>query len=188
MSENTPRDDAPQGTPEPPPAPEAPAVSEQAPPPPPGAQYAAPEQQYAAPQYQQSQYQQPQYQQPYPAPAAPTPISPQEEKQWAMLSHVIGAVAMVVTSGVLGFVGSLIIYLLYKDRGPFVRAHSANSLNIQITTAIGVVISFVLMLVLVGFVTIFVVGIWALVMHIIGAVKANNGEWWDPPLVPKFVR
>ena len=103
-------------------------------------------------------------------------------------SYLVVVLLYLALAGVLGFVGSLIIYLLYKDRGPFVRAHAANSLNIQITTGIGVVISFVLMFVLIGFVTIFVVGIWALVMHIIGAVKANNGEWWDPPLVPKFVR
>ncbi len=95
---------------------------------------------------------------------------------------------MVISAGTLGFVGSLVIYLVYKDRGPFVRAHAANSLNIQITTAIGVVVSFILMFVLVGFVTIFLVGIYAFVMHIIGMVKANNGEWWNPPFTPRFVK
>ena len=40
---------------------------------------------------------------------------------------------MVSQRGLLGFVGSLVVYLLYKERGDFVRRHAANSLNIQIT-------------------------------------------------------
>jgi uncharacterized Tic20 family protein len=26
------------------------------------------------------------------------------------------------------------------------------------------------------------------VLHVIGAVKAWNGEWWNPPFTPQFVR
>jgi uncharacterized Tic20 family protein len=29
--------------------------------------------------------------------------------------------------------------------------------------------------------------IYALVMHVMGAVKANNGEVWDPPMTPRMV-
>ncbi len=199
MSENTPHDETPHDdrtevVPPPPPPPAEPAGAPEAAAPPPPPPPAGPPPAGAVPPPppgaagQPPQYGPPQYGPPGAvAGTTPAPLSPQEEKTWGMLSHVIGAVAMVVTSGVLGFVGSLIIYVLYKDRGPFVRAHAANSLNIQITTGIGVVVSFLLMFVLIGFVTIFLVGIWALVMHIIGAIKANNGEWWDPPLVPKFV-
>lgn len=86
-----------------------------------------------------------------------------------MVTHVIALGAMVLSAGTLGFVASLVIYLMYKDRGPFVRAHAANCLNIQIMTAIGLVISVVLMLLLVGFVTYFLVLAAAFVLHIIGA-------------------
>jgi len=27
----------------------------------------------------------------------------------------------------------------------------------------------------------------ATVIHIMGAIKANNGEWWTPPLTPRLV-
>ena len=87
----------------------------------------------------------------YGAPGAP--LTPDQERNWATLSHVVPLIAMVVSAGTLGFVGSLVIYLLYKDRGPFVRQHAANSLNIQIITGIVLLISFPLMLVLVGFLT-----------------------------------
>ena len=95
---------------------------------------------------------------------------------------------MVLSAGFLGFVGSLVIYLMYKDRGPFVRQHAANSLNIQIITGIILLVSLPLMLVLVGFLTFGLALVWAFVLHVIGAVKAHNGEWWDPPLTPRWVR
>ena len=95
---------------------------------------------------------------------------------------------MVLSAGFLGFVGSLVIYLMYKDRGPFVRQHAANSLNIQIITGIILLVSLPLMLVLVGFLTFGLALVWAFVLHVIGAVKAHSGEWWDPPLTPRWVR
>ncbi len=109
-----------------------------------------------------------------------------------MLSHVVGGAAMVLSGGFLGFVGSLVIYLMYKDRGPFVRAHAANSLNVQITAAIGFLVGWLLTITIIGAIIgipiLIAVFIWAVVVHIIGAVKANNGEWWTPPMTPSFIK
>lgn len=125
------------------------------------------------------------------SPGGPTPgtaLSPAEERQWGMLAHLITLVAWVLSSGFLGFVGALVVYLLYKDRSAFVRRHAANALNVQIIVGIGLLISLPLMFVLIGFLTAAVVGVFGLVVHILGAVKANAGESWDPPLTPRFVR
>jgi len=116
------------------------------------------------------------------------PITPVQERTWGTISHVVPLVAMVVSAGTLGFVGSLVIYLIYKDKGPFVRAHAANSLNIQIITGIILIISIPLMLLLIGFVTYAIALVVAFVLHLIGAIKANKGEWWNPPMTPRFVR
>ena len=43
------------------------------------------------------------------------------------------------------------------------------------------------MLLLIGFLTYPLALVFAFVLHVIGAVKANNGEWWNPPLTPRFV-
>lgn len=121
-------------------------------------------------------------------PPVPPPMSPGEERTWATLSHVVPAAALALSAGTLGFVASLVVYLIYKDRGPFVRAHAANSLNVQIMTLIYLVISAVLFLVLIGFVLYPLVIVVAIVLHVVGALRANNGEWWTPPLTPRFVR
>ena len=115
-------------------------------------------------------------------------VSPEQERTLGALAHGIPLVAMVVSAGTLGFVASLVLYLMYKDRGPFVRAHAANSLNVQIVTGIVLLVSIPLMLLLVGFVTFAAALVVAFVLHLMGAIKANSGEWWNPPLTPRFVR
>ena len=105
-----------------------------------------------------------------------------------MFAHLVPLIAMVLSAGLLGFVGSLIIYVMYKDRGDFVRSHAANSLNVQIMTGIVLLVSFPLMLILVGFATYALALVFAFVLHVLGAIRANNGELWDPPLTPKFVK
>jgi len=131
--------------------------------------------------------QEPNAQNPYYA-APKQPITANEERTVGMLAHLIPIIAMVLSGGLLGFVGSLIVYLMYKDRGPFVRRNAANSLNIQITMGIVLLVSLPLMFVLIGFVTFAAAFVVALVLHIIGAVRANAGDWWDPPITINFVK
>src|SRR3954469_22818772 len=123
-----------------------------------------------------------------PDPHAPGSVSPSEERTMGTLAHAIPLVAMVVSAGFLGFVASLVLYVMYKDRGPFARENAANSLNIQITTGIVLLVSLPLMLVLVGFVTWGLALVFAFVLHLLGALQANRGEWWRPPLARRLVR
>ena len=124
----------------------------------------------------------------YGAPAQP-PMKPQDERTWGAISHGAALIAMVLSAGLLGFFGSLAVYLLHKDRGPFVRAHAANSLNVQITMFIWIVISFPLILAFgLGIVTLVAAPFVAGLLHLLGAIKAYNGEWWNPPLTPRFIR
>src|SRR3954447_5793204 len=115
-------------------------------------------------------------------------VSPAEERTMGTLAHAIPLIAMVVSAGVLGFVASLILYLIYKDRGPFARENAANSLNIQITTGLVLLVSIPLMLVLIGFLTFGIAILVAFVLHLIGALKAHRGKWGRPPLTLRIVQ
>lgn len=125
------------------------------------------------------------YRPPYGAPAPS--MSPEQERNMGAVSHGIALLAMVFSAGTLGFVASLVLFLMYRDRGPFVRQHAANSLNVQIMTGIVLLISIPLMFVLIGFVTFAIALVFAFVLHLMGMIKAYNGEWWSPPLTPRFV-
>jgi uncharacterized Tic20 family protein len=150
--------------------------------------------------YQQSGYQQGGYgQQPEPTyRATPATMSAQQERTWGAISHAGAVVAMICSAGFLGFLASIAVYVVHKDRGPFVRAHAANSINVQISMFIWLVVATVLYVVLgivtlgIGFVIFLPVFLVPLVvagiLHVIGAVKAYNGEWWNPPMTPQFVK
>lgn len=125
-----------------------------------------------------------------PSPHLPPPgvLTPEQQRSYGMLAHLAPAIALPLSAGTLGFVASLVVYLMYRDRGGFVRQHAANSLNVQIMTLIGLVISGLLMFVLIGFVTYPLICLVATVVHVIGAVKASNGELWTPPGTYRFVQ
>ena len=116
-------------------------------------------------------------------------ISPGQERTVGAIAHGAALGAMVLSAGLLGFVGSLIIYVMYKDRGPFVRQHAANSLNVQITMLIWLVVAIPLILAFgLGLLIFFVAPFVAGALHVVGLVKAMNGEWWNPPMTPRFVK
>jgi uncharacterized Tic20 family protein len=130
--------------------------------------------------------------------AQPATMSPEDERTWGAISHAGAVVAMICSAGFLGFLASIAVYVVYKDRGPFVRAHAANSINIQISMFIWLVVATVLYVILgivtlgIGFVVFLPVFLVPLViagvLHVIGAIKAYNGEWWTPPFTPAFVK
>ena len=132
------------------------------------------------------------------APHQPALMSPEQERTWGAISHAGAVVAMICSAGFLGFLASIAVYVVHKDRGPFVRAHAANSINVQISMFIWLVVATVLYVVLgivtlgIGFLVFLPVFLVPLVvagiLHVIGAVKAYNGEWWNPPMTPQFVK
>ncbi|SFI49063.1 hypothetical protein SAMN04487751_1888 [Microbacterium saccharophilum] len=117
---------------------------------------------------------------PYGAVPPVQPMSPADEKMWATLTHLSGIF--------FSFLGPLVAYLVLRERGPFVRAHTATALNFQLTLLIAYVVSSVLILAVIGLVLLPLVGVVGLVFAIVAAVKANQGEWYTYPLTITFVR
>lgn len=116
---------------------------------------------------------------PYDGSAPVTPLSPGDEKGWALGTHLLCLVG--------SFIAPLIIWLVFKGRGPFLEHHAKEALNFQITVMIAAIVSSLLILALVGFVLLPLVGLWALIMPIIAAVKANSGEWYRYPLTLRLI-
>lgn len=116
-------------------------------------------------------------QNPYEQPSAA--LSPSDEKLWATLVHIGGIF--------FSFLPALIGYLVLKDKGPFVRAHTATALNFQITMTIALIVGSVLTLLIIGIFIIMAVYVLIIVFSIIAAVKANQGEAYTYPLSIKFV-
>ncbi|TFC53325.1 DUF4870 domain-containing protein [Cryobacterium sp. TMT1-21] len=106
-------------------------------------------------------------------------MNPADEKLWATLIHIGGIL--------FNFLPALIGYIVLKDRGPFIRAHTATALNFQITLLIAYTVGGLLTIILVGFLILAAAGILNIVFGIMAALAANKGEYYTYPLTIKFV-
>ena len=107
-------------------------------------------------------------------------MTPEDQRLWATLVHVGGIF--------LYFVSPLVGYLVLKERGGFIRGHTATALNFQLTLLIGYVVGAVLTIVLIGILILIAVSIIAIVFSIIAAMEANAGRPYKYPMAIEFVR
>jgi uncharacterized Tic20 family protein len=98
-----------------------------------------------------------------------------DEQNWAMACHLAALSGFVVPLG--NILGPLIVWLIKKDTMPLVDQHGKESLNFQITVLLAFIVCIVLAFVLIGFLLMFIVGIGALVLTIMAAVKVSNGQF-----------
>jgi uncharacterized protein len=112
--------------------------------------------------------------------AAPAPLSPADERLWATLTHVGGII--------FHWLAPLIAYLVLKDRGPFVRWHTRQALNFQLTLLLAYIAGFVLTFIVIGIFVIFAALVLNIVFGIIAALAANRGEFYRYPIAIEFVK
>ena len=120
-----------------------------------------------------------------------------EEKQWAMFAHLSALAGGLLTSAVGGwgtFIGPLVIWLVKKDTMKFVDDQGKEALNFNITIAIACFALLLLSIVTLGIGLILAVPLWViiaiawLVLTIVAAVKANNGEFYRYPMTLRLVK
>lgn len=139
--------------------------------------YGAPQQpQYGAPQQPYGSAPQ----QPWSAPAGGAPVSDADRKLWAMLAHLGGIL--------FGFIPSLVVWLIYKDRDEFIKDQSQEALNFQITMVIAWVVASALTAVLIGLIFYPVIFIANLVLCIMAGLAANRGERYRYPFALRLIK
>ena len=97
----------------------------------------------------------------------------QEEKTLGMLIWILNIFTNIV--------GPLILWAVKKDDSECINQQGKNYINFAISYAIYGVGSLILMIVLIGYLTIFLVGIAALVYSILGIIATNKGEDFVAP-------
>ncbi|MSR58464.1 MAG: DUF4870 domain-containing protein [Planctomycetaceae bacterium] len=121
-----------------------------------------------------------------------------DERQWALFAHLGGLLATTVSASSAGFLAPLVIWLMKKDQAPFVDDQAKEALNFQISILIaGIVLTVVggvLALLTFGIALFAVIpagialAIYAVVMPIVAAVKANAGDLYRYPLTLRPVK
>ena len=125
--------------------------------------------------------------QPNPYANTPKPMTPADERLWSTLVHVGGTVANVFSLGGFGWIIGLVGYLLLKDRGPFVRAHTATEMNFQLTIVIAAILGWMTAFFGIGLLILGATWVIGLVFGIVATVKANKGEYYTYPIAIPFV-
>ena len=108
------------------------------------------------------------------------------QKQTGMFLHLSQLLNFVIPFG--GVIAPILIWQLKKDEIPALDAHGKMVTNWMISALIYGVVSGILCIVLIGFLGLAALAITGIVFPIIGAIKANNGEFWEYPLTIKFLK
>ena len=116
------------------------------------------------------------------------PVSAQnkEVRQWAMLCHFAAFLGLVFPFG--SVLGPLILWQVKKDMDPLIDDQGKEALNFQLTVASAWLVCFVLGFVVIGFLLMVVLVIAALILTIIGGVKANKGIAYRYPLTWRLIK
>lgn len=113
-------------------------------------------------------------------------MNEKDARTWAMFCHLGALAGYIIPFG--NIIAPLVIWLIKKDESPLVDDQGKESLNFQISITIYALVALVLTLIIIGFFLLLAVGIFALVMVIVAAVKVNSGEKYRYPLCIRFIK
>ncbi len=119
--------------------------------------------------------------------------SEQIDRYWAIAAHL--------SVFVLWFLGPLIVLLVRGNESDYVKGHSQESLNFQITVflcvlalgivaSLGMILAFLVLpavLATIAYVSMAVVGIAQIILVIMGAIDAYNGVQYRYPISIRFI-
>ncbi|MCP3137715.1 DUF4870 domain-containing protein [Pyxidicoccus xibeiensis] len=114
-----------------------------------------------------------------------SPMPTQDEKTMALLAHMGTILANMVG---LGFAVPLVLMLTKGKESSFVRAHSVESLNFQITVFIAGFVSAITLCIGIGAILLPIVFVAALVFSIIAGLKANEGQLYKYPVNIRLIK
>jgi hypothetical protein len=126
----------------------------------------------------------------------PTPMTPpqgippaspnRDQNMWAMFCHLAGLLGLFLFP--LSIIAPLVIWLVKKDEYPLVADQGKEVVNFQISVAIYGIISAILIIVLIGILMLIALGLFALIMGIVGMMKANEGIAYRYPLTIRLIK
>lgn len=121
-------------------------------------------------------------------------LTDREAQNWAVAAHLAWLVS---TVGIPPPIGPLVVWLIKKDDHPFVDDQGREALNFQISLIIYAVVGVVLALIIgfatlgLGFLALIPVAVLflllALILPIVAAIKASDGERYRYPMTLRLV-
>ena len=110
--------------------------------------------------------------------------SAKEERNMAVLSHLLGLTWLV---SIPGFIGPLILWFVKKDGQPFASAQIKESLNFQLSITLYMIICGALFFLIIPLFLIPVIGLFAVIVAIIAAIQSKEGVDYRYPLTIRLI-
>ncbi len=112
----------------------------------------------------------------------------QDERLWAMLAHLSGFLGYAVVLG--QYIAPLVIYLVYRDRSRFVSFHALQQLFFQLALLVLWVLVIIVAVITcgLGIICALVPALLSLIIPLLAAIYAYNGEWYEIPLIGSMTR
>ena len=104
----------------------------------------------------------------------PDEMSYEAQTTWAMIAHLGIAAGHAVPFG--NFILPLVVWLTHRDRSEFIDRHSREAFNHQLSLVIFYIVAIVLCFVLIGIPLLVVLHFYNIIICIIAAIKAKQGE------------
>lgn len=117
---------------------------------------------------------------------------PAEQRTWGMLCHVAAFSAFFTGLGAI--LGPLIVWLIKRDEMPFVNDQGREAVNFNLTLLLVAIVLILFSVLTFGIGAIpaipvaALVGLFWLIVTIVAAVKANDGEYYRYPLSLRLIK
>jgi len=109
-----------------------------------------------------------------------------QEKQWALICHLSGLSGYLIPFG--NVIIPIIIWSMKKEEMPMVDEHGKEVINFQLSITIWIMLSALLIILLIGIAMLVALALLQVVLVIIGALKADNGQLYKYPLTIRFIK
>lgn len=103
----------------------------------------------------------------------------EQERTLALITHLLCLF--------FSFIPPLVIYLTQKDQSAYIREHAKEALNFQLSVLVYMTAGIMLMIVLIGFLVLFIVPIANIVLVIIATIKANDNILYRYPFSLRLI-
>ncbi len=117
------------------------------------------------------------------------PVS-EPSRNTVLILHLSALAGLATGFGFL--LGPLIVWLVKKDEHPEVDAAGKDAVNFQITMLLAGIAAFILCITIIGLIVgiplAIVVGLAAIILPIVGAVKTANGDGFRYPFAYPFIK
>lgn len=116
------------------------------------------------------------------APAPQAPVSESDERTFGMLTHL--------SALILGIVGPLIFWLIYKDRSAYLDRQGKEAVNFNILVTIAYVVLFVISVITLGLGSLLYPLVWigAAIFQIMAGLAANKHEEYRYPVSLRLIK